>query len=181
MLDGSDVVYVAKVESRRTLRIPSAVGRRNPAYCTGVGKAMLAHLSEEQLAAYLAQTPLRARTRKTITSKPELRAELRAIAAQGYAIDDHEIEEGVRCVGAPVRDYSGRVVAAISIAGPSIRVTKDRIPELAAHVIAAASAISAQAGYHGQARTAAIPNGRAPGMNSRARRLPSHASIPADR
>lgn len=161
VLDGSDVVYVAKVESRRTLRIPSAVGRRNPAYCTGVGKALLAYLPEDQLARYLAQTPLRPRTRKTITSRTALRSELKSIAASGYAIDDQEIEDGVRCVGAPIRDYSGRVIAAISVAGPAIRITKDRMPQIISHVVAAAGAISELAGYHA-ARGA---NGRARAQN----------------
>jgi IclR family transcriptional regulator, KDG regulon repressor len=147
VLDGSDVVYVAKVESFHALRIPSAVGLRNPAYCTGVGKALLAYLTEERLAAYLARTSLRAFTKKTIRSKADLRAELAAIALRGYAIDDGEREEGVRCVGAAVRDYSGRVVAAISIAGPATRVTRERVAELARHVIGAAQAISAKAGY----------------------------------
>jgi IclR family KDG regulon transcriptional repressor len=147
ILNGSDVVYIAKVECTRTLRIPSAVGQRNPAYCTGVGKAILAHLAPEQLAAYIAETPLQPFTKKTLTSGSELKANLRQIVAQGYAIDDQEREEGVRCVAAPVRDHSGRVIAAISIAGPTMRVTKERVSELAAHVIRAANEISARLGY----------------------------------
>ncbi len=147
VLDGSDVVYVAKVECTRTLRIPSAVGQRNPAYCTGVGKAILAFLSPAQIDAYIASTPLRPFTRKTLTSATELKANLRQIATQGYAVDDQEREEGVRCVAAPVRDHTGKVAAAISIAGPSIRVTKERVPELAGHVMRAADEISAHLGY----------------------------------
>ena len=147
VLDGRDVVYVAKVESRQTLRIPSAVGQRNPAYCTGVGKVLLAHLGEERLAQYLAETTLNPFTRKTITSRRDLRAALQLIREQGYGVDDQEREEGVRCVAAPVRDHSGRVSAAISIAGPSMRVTKERLPELARNVIAAANTISAREGF----------------------------------
>ncbi len=147
VLDGADVVYIAKVECTRTLRIPSAVGQRNPAYCTGVGKALLSHLSPEQLAAYIAETTLRPFTKKTLTSVADLRANLRQILAQGYAVDDQEREEGVRCVAAPVRDHSGRVIAAISIAGPTMRVTKERVGELAAHVIRAANEISSRLGY----------------------------------
>ena len=163
VLDGSDVVYVAKVESRAALRIPSAVGRRNPAYCTGVGKVLLAYLTEDQLADYLAQTPLQPLTRKTITSKATLRAELKAIALAGYAIDDQEIEEGVRCVGAPVRDYSGKVIAAISVAGPSMRITREKFPEIIRYVMTAADAISVLAGYGSRngAGTNRSVNGRA--------------------
>ena len=147
ILDGSDVVYIAKVECTRTLRIPSAVGQRNPAYCTGVGKAILAHLPSTQLADYLAGTTLRPFTKKTLTSASELKANLRQIVTLGYAIDDQEREEGVRCVAAPVRDHGGRVIAAISIAGPTMRVTKEKIAELAAHVMRAANEISGGLGY----------------------------------
>ena len=158
VLDGADVVYVAKVESFHALRIPSAVGQRNPAYCTGVGKVLLASLPEQRLAAYLKQTPLRSFTHSTISSEADLRAELGLIASRGYAIDDQEREEGVRCVGAPVRDYTGRVTAAISIAGPATRVTNERIPELAGYVIDAAQAISAKAGYPAAATAASKPD-----------------------
>jgi len=161
VLDGSDVVYVAKVECTRTLRIPSAVGQRNPAYCTGVGKAILAFLAPEQIDSYIAQTPLKPFTRKTLTSGGELKTNLRQIVAQGYAVDDQEREEGVRCVAAPVRDHGGQVIAAISIAGPSIRVTKERIAELASHVLRAADEISAGLGY------CLLPNGAGKGAMRR--------------
>lgn len=147
VLDGSDVVYIAKVECTRTLRIPSAVGQRNPAYCTGVGKAILAHLAPQQLGAYIAETPLRPFTKRTLVTAAELKANLRQVVAQGYAIDDQEREDGVRCVAAPVRDHRGRAIAAISIAGPTMRVTKERVAELADYVIRAANEISAKLGY----------------------------------
>ena len=147
VLDGSDVVYVAKVECTRTLRIPSAVGQRNPAYCTGVGKAILAFLAPQQIEAYLASTPLKPYSKHTFTSGSELKANLRQVAIHGYAVDDEEREEGVRCVAAPVRNHAGEVVAAISIAGPSIRVTKKRITELASHVMRAAEEISVGLGH----------------------------------
>jgi DNA-binding IclR family transcriptional regulator len=153
VLDGSDVVYVAKVECTRTLRIPSAVGQRNPAYSTGVGKAILAFLTPAQIESYLAGTPLKPFTRKTLISSKELKANLKQVAVQGYAVDDQEREEGVRCVAAPVRDHTGEVIAGISIAGPSIRVTKERIAGLAGHVVRAAAEISAAIGYR------AMPNG----------------------
>ena len=175
VLDGSDVVYVAKVECTRTLRIPSAVGQRNPAYCTGVGKAILAFLPPERIDSYIACTPLKAFTRKTLTTGSELKANLRQIAFQGYAIDDQEREEGVRCVAAPVRDHSGEVVAAISIAGPSMRVSKERIAELAGHVLGAATEISAALGYAEKAnghasRAAKQTSARIPQSNGRPQR-----------
>lgn len=147
VLDGAEVVYIAKVESTRTLRIPSAVGRRNPAYCTGVGKAILAHLEPERLARYLADTPLQRFTNKTLAAATDLKANLRQVVSRGFAIDDEEREDGVRCVAAPVRDHSGQVIAAISIAGPTMRVTKERLAELAAHVVGAANEISTNLGH----------------------------------
>jgi DNA-binding IclR family transcriptional regulator len=164
VLDGSDVVYVAKVESNRALRIPSAVGARNPAYCTGVGKAMLAHLTPGQLDGYLSETQLRAFTKKTLVSAFELKANLCQIAAQGYAIDDQEREDGVRCVAAPVRDHTGQVVAAVSIAAPSMRVTKERVPELTIQVMRAAAEISSELGHRSINHTA---NGAKAGRDGR--------------
>ena len=102
------MVYVAKVESNHPIRIPSTVGRRNPAYSTDVGKAFLAYLSEKQLDSYLSQTPLKAFTKKTITSVRDLKKNLAAIRSRGHAIDDEEISEGVRCIGSHVRITVGR-------------------------------------------------------------------------
>jgi IclR family transcriptional regulator, KDG regulon repressor len=149
ILDGSDVVYIAKVECTRTLRIPSAVGQRNPAYCTGVGKAILAFLTRDQVETYIATTPFERFTHKTLTKASELKTNLRQIAIQGYAVDDQEREDGVRCVAAPIRDHAGSVIAAISIAGPSLRVTKERVAELASCVMEAAHEISTSLGYRG--------------------------------
>jgi len=147
VLDGYEVVYVAKVESKQTLRMPSNVGHRNPAYCTGVGKAILAQMSEEEIQAYLAQTSLQAFTKKTIVLPAELKRQLKEVQARGYSLDDEEISEGLRCVGAAVRDHNGQVVAAISIAGPTLRLTKNKISELAVYVKEAANSISEQLGY----------------------------------
>lgn len=147
ILDGAEIVYISKVESRQALRIPSGVGHRNPAYCTGVGKAILAFLDDEQIEKYLAQIVLRPLTDKTITCPEKMWQEIKSVRQQGYAIDDQEINENVRCIGAPIRDFSGKVIAGISIAGPAIRVTKSRVPELAVQVVKAANKISKHLGY----------------------------------
>jgi len=147
MLEGSEVVYVAKVESKQTLRMPSNVGRRNPAYCTGVGKAILAHLPEKEIEAYFERTPFRSFTKKTIVEPTKLRKELKEVRARGYSVDDEEISEGLCCVGAPVRDFSGKVIAGISVAGPKMRIPKGKIPELGARVVNAANSISLQFGF----------------------------------
>jgi IclR family transcriptional regulator, KDG regulon repressor len=150
ILDGPDVVYVAKVEGTHRFYVPTTIGRRNPAYCTGVGKAILAHLPEGDLEAYLAEMSLkkvRSYTQNTITSPIQLRERLKLIRARGYSVDDEEISEGLRCIGAPVWDYSNKVVAGVSIAGPSVRVTRRKVPELARHVVDAAGRISKRLGF----------------------------------
>jgi IclR family KDG regulon transcriptional repressor len=150
ILDGSDIVAIARVESRSALHIRSATGYRTAAYSTAVGKAMLADLTGEELDAYIAKTPLVAFTRNTITSAARLRAELRTIAEQGYSVDHEEREEGVRCVAAPVRNHTGRAVAAISILAPSIRLTDNkRAGDLTRMTIEAAAALSGRLGYQG--------------------------------
>jgi len=158
VLDGSEVIYIAKVESKLAFRMPSNIGRRNLAYCTGVGKALLAYLAEEQLETYLAQTPLRRFTRNTIISPAKLERHLLQIRSRGYSVDDQEIEEGLRCIGAPVRDHSGSVVAAISIAGPAMRIAKKNVTDLAACVMDAADEISEQLGFsEGQRAKSDLP------------------------
>jgi IclR family KDG regulon transcriptional repressor len=147
ILDTSDVIYVEKVESKQTLRMPSNIGRRNPAYCTGVGKAILAHLPEKEVDHYLSTTPLRAFTKKTIIKPEELRKEFKETLIRGYSVDDEEISDGLRCIGAPIRDFNGKVIAGVSIAGPVMRITKSKIPELGAYVVEAANSISGQFGF----------------------------------
>lgn len=153
VLDGAEVVYIAKVESKQTLRMPSNIGRRNPAYCTGVGKAILAHISTDDLDTYLTNTPLQSLTQRTVKTPADLKKQLKDVAHRGYSVDDEEINEGLRCIGAPVRDYSGNVIAAVSIAGPTMRITKSKIPELARSVMAAADRLSEKLGFHSNVRT----------------------------
>jgi len=153
ILDDGGVLYLEKVEPSRTVRVPSSVGRRNPAHCTAVGKVLLSHLAPADLDRLVEARGLKAYTRNTITTSSLLQRELRAIRERGYAVDDEEIEEGLRCVGAPVRDHSGRVVASMSIAGPAFRVTRAKAPSLARTVMKICDALSAELGYR-QARRA---------------------------
>jgi len=146
-LDDGEVLYLEKVEPSRTVRVPSGVGHRNPAHCTAVGKALLADLEDAELDAIIRRRGLRQYTPNTITSAAVLRRELRTIRERGYAIDDEEIEEGLRCVGAPVRDHSGRVVASMSVAGPAFRLTRARTQAIARLVTKAAGALSSELGH----------------------------------
>jgi IclR family KDG regulon transcriptional repressor len=150
ILDRGEVLYLDKHEPMRTMRIPSEIGRRNPAHCTAVGKALLAYLPEPELEELVRQQGLRAYTSRTITTLVELKRELAQVREQGYAVDNEEFEEGLKCVGAPVRDYSGRVVASISIAGPAFRLTEERIPVLAQSVMEVARELSRELGYRAE-------------------------------
>lgn len=146
ILDRGEALSVANVESPQTIRMPATVGRRVPAYCTAVGKAMIAYLPKEEIDALIVSQGLHAFTRRTITAPAHLRRELEKVRARGWALDDEEYEENLRCVGAPVRDYSGRVVASISIAGPTFRMTRRKIPMLAQKVLDVAARLSTELG-----------------------------------
>jgi IclR family KDG regulon transcriptional repressor len=148
ILDDGEVLYLEKVEAPRTVRVPSIVGRRYPAHCGAAGKTLLAFQPEEEIAELIKRRGLKAYTRNTLTTPAQLRDGLRLVREQGYAIDNEEFEEGLECIGAPIRDYSGKVVAAISIAGPTFRVNEEKLPLLARSVIDVAHELSADLGYH---------------------------------
>jgi IclR family transcriptional regulator, KDG regulon repressor len=148
ILDDGEVLYLEKVEAPRTVRVPSIVGRRYPAHCGGAGKTLLAFQPEEEIEELIKRRGLKEYTRNTLTTPAQLRDGLRLVRQKGYAIDNEEFEEGLECIGAPIRDYSGRVIAAISIAGPTFRITEEKIPVLAKSVVEVARELSADLGYH---------------------------------
>jgi DNA-binding IclR family transcriptional regulator len=141
-----EVVYIAKIESPHALGMSSHIGSRLPMYCTSLGKAILAFSNPDLLEAVLSDE-LKARTTHTKTSPTALHAELVNIRSQGFALDDEENEPGIRCVGAPVLDYSGKAIAAISISGPCERITLERAMELGPLVWESTRRISKRWGY----------------------------------
>jgi IclR family acetate operon transcriptional repressor len=145
--DGMRAVFVCRELAAAALRVETAIGSSEPAHCTAVGKVLLAAQPEADLTVLLAEAPLARYTDQTITSVEDLRADLARTLARGYAYDDEELHLGVRCLAAPVRDYQGSVVAAAGISGPSGRLTRDRLPDLAAAVIATAAEITGALGY----------------------------------
>ncbi len=147
ILDQGEMLSVANVESPRAIRTPSTVGRRTPLHCTAVGKAVLAFLPASEIDEVVKRRGLRPYTSKTITSPAEFKAELRFVRERGYAVDNEEFEEGLKCISAPIRNYSGQVSASISIAGPAFRLDKDKTVLLAQSVIKAASELSIELGY----------------------------------
>jgi Transcriptional regulator len=116
-----EVVYLYKSEGALSIQTDAQLGSRKPAYCTGVGKALLAFQPEEEIERVLSM-PLAKVTRGTITDKDKLREVLRQIREQGYALDDEENEEGLTCVAMPVFNYTGAVVGSISLSGPTPRI-----------------------------------------------------------
>lgn len=146
VLDDNQVLYIEKFESAKTIRMPSRVGQRNPCHCTAVGKILLAY-RPDALDCLLESGPLKQYTRNTISEPAKLRQELAWIRRVGYSIDNEEIEVGLKCVGAPVRNHAGEVIAAISIAGPNFRVTTDKLAALSDSVKKAANTLSEKMGY----------------------------------
>jgi IclR family transcriptional regulator, acetate operon repressor len=121
MLDGDVVVYVAQVPSAHAMRMFTEVGRRAPAHCTGVGKAILSQLDESTVRAILSRTGMPAQTPRTITDPDLFVDELAETRQQGYALDDGEQELAVRCIAVPVAQDRPRF--AVSISGPDSRIT----------------------------------------------------------
>jgi IclR family pca regulon transcriptional regulator len=139
VLDGDDVVYVARVPTSRIMTASITVGTRFPAHLTSVGRVILADLPDAEIETRLARADLRPHTARTLASADALRAELRRVRRQGYALVDQELEDGLRSVAAPVRDQDGAVVAGVNIAVHAGRnsvesVRRDLLPHLLATV-----------------------------------------------
>ncbi|AEG60659.1 IclR family transcriptional regulator [Desulforamulus ruminis] len=147
VLRQGEIVYIDKVECPSTIRMYSQVGRRGPVHSTGVGKAILAFLPQEEVVKILQEKGMPRKTPNTITDIDEMLKHLAEIKLQGFSIDEVENELGIRCVAAPVWDHSGQVIASISVAGPESRVTRERVPELAAKIRETGLKISHRLGY----------------------------------
>lgn len=145
-------VYIYSIEAPARLLAMSAIGKRVPLHCTAVGKAKLAFLPEQEIDRIVARVGLPRFTAHTLTDPERLMADLIRVRQRGYAIDDEEHEVGIRCIGAPIRDDMGAVIASCSVSGPSGRMTDERIAELAPEVMRTADAISRRLGYHGPLR-----------------------------
>jgi len=135
VLDGDDVVYVARVPTRRIMTVAISVGTRFPAYATSMGRVLLAGQADEWLDDYLATVKLQALTRRTITEAAALRAEIARVRSQGWALVDQELEDGLRSIAAPIRDAGGVVTAAVNVSAPARRgdsstIRRELLPRL---------------------------------------------------
>jgi IclR family pca regulon transcriptional regulator len=147
-LDGDEIVYVARVPTSRSMSITLNIGSRLPAYPTSMGRVLLATLPGTELQSYLDRATLLRLTPNTITDPDEFRNELRRVREQGFAVVDGEREEGVRSAAAPLRNSSGRVLAALNVSVNAARISEPELRERCVpRVVAAAEAISADIGY----------------------------------
>ena len=122
VLEGDEIVYIARSASKRIMAVGLSVGSRLPAFCTSMGRVLLAAMSEEQFGAYLKSAQVRALTPKTITDKRLLREIVARIRTEGFAVTDEELELGLRSIAVPVRARNGRVVAAMNVGVHAARV-----------------------------------------------------------
>lgn len=134
VLDDGQVLYIAIAQGQRELGIQSVAGARHPANATALGKVLLAGRTWAEVEANLASHPPERLTERTIVEPGALRAELEKVAQQGFAIDDEERQPGVTCIGAPIRDHTGDIVAAISISGPTYRILDAALEKLVTEV-----------------------------------------------
>jgi len=147
VLDNDQVLYLDKVEGPHALRMPSRVGRHIPTHCTSLGKAMLSCLDDQKVRKIFRNQVLRPYTVNTVKTVDRLLTDLQMIRKRGFSVDNEEIEIGLRCVGAPIRDYTGAMVGAISVAAPSARFSLQKIPSVGKLVMAVAEEISEKLGY----------------------------------
>lgn len=148
VFDRSEVFYVEVLQGKHVLTIAARVGQRLPAHCTASGKTFLAFMPEAEARAILKE-PLTRYTQWTITSAEEILAQLEEVRARGYGYDDQEFELGIRAVAAPIRNRDGRVIAVISMPGPTSRMTPERIQEIADGLLVATRAVSLRLGWQG--------------------------------
>lgn len=147
ILDETDVVYIEKVDVVQSLRLYSHIGRRIPVYCSALGKVLLSGQSDSRQNQILQSINYQPYTENTIQDPEALLSELHKAMQRGWAVDDEEHEAGIRCIAAPVRDFTRKVIAALSISGDRNTLTADQDEKYGAMVIDAADAISKRMGF----------------------------------
>ncbi len=149
--EGNNILYIYKIEAKvGTIRMVSHVGMVHPMYCSGVGKAIMATLPEKEVKQIWNESIIEKKTDKTITDIDEMMQVLEEVRKNGYALDDEENEEGVRCIAACLHGYSKEVKYAFSISGPVSRMTRERVEELAVDVKKVQEELSRELGYYPQ-------------------------------
>ncbi|WP_235598474.1 IclR family transcriptional regulator [Kosmotoga arenicorallina] len=147
ILDGNEVVSIEGLESAHSLRLKVWIGKRAPVHCTAIGKAILAFLPSEEQNEILSEISLESFTKSTIVSMEELEIELKKVKNEGISKDLGEHEDGIHCIGAPIFDRKGNVVASISVSGPAVRMTEEKMKKYKPLLLKAANGISKKLGY----------------------------------
>lgn len=147
IMDSDKVVYIDKVDTPQTLMMRSKVGYRIAVHCTALGKAMIAQFPEDVASSLLDPASMVRFTPNTITDPDALKQHLAVVRERGYAVDDEEHENGIRCVASAVKDHAGRVVGAISLSGPTLRVSRERAESLGELVCKTSRRLSMALGY----------------------------------
>jgi IclR family transcriptional regulator, KDG regulon repressor len=145
--NGGEVVYIEKLEGNETLRMHSQVGKRAPMHCTGVGKVILAYLAETTLKKVIKEKGLPKITVNTIDNEKSLYTELNQIRKQGFGYDLEENEIGISCIAAPIFNHKGEITAALSISGPTLRMTDEKMANLKGTIVETCSQISKRLGF----------------------------------
>ena len=146
ILDGTDAVYIEKVDMLNNIRLYSQIGRRIPVYCSALGKCLLSGLHDNEIDEILQRCSFNKFTAKTL-EKAELLRQVDTVSVNGYAVDDEEHDEGIRCIASPVFDYRGKVIAAVSIAGPAASIMEQNDSETGRLLKETALNISKRMGY----------------------------------
>jgi IclR family transcriptional regulator, KDG regulon repressor len=150
VFDQGEVVYIEKLDGTETLRMHSKVGKRAPMHCTSVGKAILAHLPTTVVLDILERKGMPVHTDKTITDKDIFLKVLAEVKQKGFALDLEENEYGITCIAAPIFDHIGKVIAAVSISGPTMRMKDARLKHLQTRMIQIGNQISTRLGFIGK-------------------------------
>lgn len=161
MLKGVDIIYLEKVVPYDNSRMYSQIGHTFPAYRTGIGKAIIAHLPAREREEYLMQAQFLPHLPNTISSKEAFLRELAQIRANGYAVDNTENETGIRCIATVIRDYTGKTIAALSISGETEQIDDAFIAGKADLLKITALQISRELGYMGDGQFLGMESGSA--------------------
>jgi IclR family transcriptional regulator, KDG regulon repressor len=147
ILDGNEVVYIEKIEPVANLRMYSQIGKRVPVYCSALGKSLLSETKEDDLKKILSGTEFKSFTSKTFSSIDQLIVDVDDVRRKGWSLDDEEHEAGIRCIASPVRDYTGKIIAAVSVSGDRQIISPERDSEVSVSVMNTAGIISKRMGF----------------------------------
>lgn len=150
VLDGREFVYIDKVDNSQAVRMRSRVGQRGLLHCTAAGKSLLAFLPEAERESAIRRLKFVQLTDNTVTDARKFRDQLAEIRRVGYSVDDEENEVGIRCIGSPIHDHTGRLAGALSISGWTITMTRERVPEVVPALLETSRKISAELGFRGE-------------------------------